>query len=176
MSIRIVTNEVRLSFVHLFEPHSFGDAPERYSVMALIPKTDTETVARIEKAVAEAAKAHFGESIPMVLKSPLRDGDRDRDGGEFAGHYFINAKSKFAPQVVDQNVQPITDPAQVYSGCYGRVSLEFYAYSVSGNSGVAAGLGNVQKLRDGERLGGSAPTATADFGAPTGGAAADFLS
>ena len=78
------------------------------------------------------------------------------------------------PQIVDQNVQPITDESQVYSGCYGRVSVNFYAFNTNGNRGVAAGLGNIQKLRDGEALGGGV-SAVADFGAPTGGAAEDFL-
>ena len=46
------------------------------------------------------------------------------------------------------------DATEVYSGCYGRLTLNFYAYNANGNKGVAAGLGNVQKLEDGEPLGG----------------------
>ena len=88
------------------------------------------------------------------MKMPLRDGDTDRPEDEaYGGCMFLNANSKQAPQIVDRQVQPILDQSEVYSGCYGRVSITFYAYNSNGNKGVAAGLGNVQKLRDGEPLG-----------------------
>ena len=51
---------------------------------------------------------------------------------------------------------------RVYSGCYARVSLNFYAFNSNGNKGVACGLGNIQKIRDGEPLG-SRTTAADDF-------------
>ena len=44
------------------------------------------------------------------------------------------------------------DQTEVYSGCYGRISVNFYGYNSNGNRGVAAGLGNIQKLKDGEAL------------------------
>ena len=56
--------------------------------------------------------------------------------------------------MVDKNVQPILDQSEVYSGCYGRISVNFYGFNSNGNRGIAAGLGNIQKLRDGESLGG----------------------
>ena len=93
---------------------------------------------------------------------PLRDGDIERDDEAYKGHYFINANSTTAPQIVDKNVQPILNREEVYSGCYGRVSLNFYAYNANGNKGIACGLGNIQKLRDGEPLGGRSK-ATDDF-------------
>ncbi|MCI6276156.1 MAG: DUF2815 family protein, partial [Clostridium sp.] len=64
------------------------------------------------------------------------------------------ANSKNKPGIVDKDVQPILDQSEVYSGCYARLTLNFYAYAASGNKGIAAGLGNVQKLEDGEPLGG----------------------
>ena len=73
-----------------------------------------------------------------------------------------NANSKTAPQIVDKAVKPILDRDEVYSGCYARVSLNFYAFNSNGNKGIACGLGNIQKIRDGESLGGRS-SATDDF-------------
>lgn len=100
--------------------------------------------------------------IKLLSKLPLRDGDIERDDEAYQGHYFINTNSNNAPQIVDQSVQPILERSQVYSGCYARVSINFYAFNVNGNKGVAAGLGNIQFVRDGEPLGGKT-NATDDF-------------
>ena len=105
----------------------------------------------------------MGGKIPANLKLPLRDGDIDRPDDEaYANSYFFNANSRQAPQVVDAHVQPILDQSEVYSGCYGKISVTFYGYNSNGNRGIAAGLGNIQKLRDGESLGGRT-TAAEDF-------------
>ena len=101
--------------------------------------------------------------MPANLKTPLRDGDTDRPDDEaYKDSYFFNANSKQKPQVVDNKVEPIIDQSEVYSGCYGNISISFYAYSINGNKGIAAGLGNIQKLKDGESLGGRT-TAAEDF-------------
>lgn len=155
---KVTTGKVRLSYAHLFEPHAIEGNDPKYSVSVLIPKTDTETLKAIKEAVAEAkelGKGKFGGKVPANLKTPLRDGDEERPDDEaYVGCYFLNASSKNKPGVVDLSVQPILDATEVYSGCYGRLTLNFYAYSASGNKGIAAGLGNVQKLADGEPLGG----------------------
>ena len=110
--------------------------------------------------------AKFGGKKPnkAAIKLPLRDGDIERDDEAYKGHYFINANSTTAPQIVDRAVKPILDRSEVYSGCYARVSLNFYAFNSNGNKGIACGLGNIQKIRDGESLGGKT-TAADDFGA-----------
>lgn len=167
----------RFSYAHIFEPDSINGSEPKYSVSCIIGKSDTETIAKIKKAVEtakEEGKGKWGGKIPANLKLPLRDGDIDRPDDEaYAGSYFLNANSRQAPQVVDNRVQPILDQSEVYSGCYGRVSVTFYAYNSNGNKGVAAGLGNVQKLRDGEPLG-SRVNATDEFDAVE--AEDDFLS
>ena len=133
---------------------------------AIIPKSDTKTVEAIKAAVEQAKKegvAKWGGKVPANLKLPLRDGDIDRpDDANYQNCYFLNANSRQAPQVVDSKVQPILDHNEVYSGCYGRISVTFYAYNSNGNRGIAAGLGNIQKLKDGEALGGRT-NATDDF-------------
>lgn len=173
----ITGKETRLSYFHGWEPTSINGGPERYSVSVLIPKDDKETLSAIEKAVDAAIEegiAKFGGKKPnkAAIKLPLRDGDTEREDEAYAGHYFINANSKTAPQIVDKSVKPILDRDEVYSGCYARVSLNFYAFNSNGNKGIACGLGNIQKIKDGEPLGGRS-SATDDF---TTEADDDFLS
>lgn len=155
---KVVTGRARLSYVNLFTPRAQNEGQDaKYSVCVLIPKSDTKTVNAIKAAIEaakEAGKASWGGKVPAGLKVPLRDGDTERDTAEYKGHWFINASSKNKPGVVDSNVQAILDSDQVYSGCYGRVSINFYAYNTNGNRGIAAGLGNVQKVADGEPLSG----------------------
>lgn len=175
---KVTTGKVRLSYAHLFEAHSMNEGQEaKYSVSVIIPKTDTETLKAIKEAVTEAkeqGKAKWNGKVPPNLKTPLRDGDSERPDDEaYANCYFLNASSKNKPGVVDQDVQPVLDATEVYSGCYARLTLNFYPYSASGNKGVAAGLGNVQKLEDGEALGGFT-RAEDDFDA-VGSAEDDFL-
>lgn len=159
----------RISFANIWEPEAVNGGDEKYSVSCLIPKSDKKTLACIQKAV-EAAKEDgktrkWGGKIPANLKLPLRDGDIDRpDDENYKNCFFLNASSKDAPQVVDRKVNPILDPMMVYSGCYCNVSINFYAFNANGNRGVAAGLGNIQFVRDGERLSGKA-SADADFDA-----------
>lgn len=167
---RIVTGEVRLSYAHVWEPNSIQGGKPKYSASLIIPKSDTATIAAIEKAVDAAIEAgigKFGGKRPnkAALKLPLRDGDIERDDEAYKGAYFLNANSLTAPQIVDINVAPILDRAEVHSGCYARVSLSFYAFNTNGNRGIACGLGNIQKTRDGESLGGGRVSAETDFGA-----------
>ncbi|MBS5339639.1 MAG: DUF2815 family protein [Actinomyces sp. oral taxon 181] len=167
---RVVTGEVRLSYAHLFEPQSIQGSKPKYSVSLIIPKSDRETIGKIERAIDAAIEAgigKFGGKRPnkAALKLPLRDGDTERDDEAYAGCFFVNANSTLPPEVVDQDLNPVLSPAEVYSGCYARVSLSFYAFNTNGNRGIACGLGNVQKLRDGEPLGGGRTSAADDFAA-----------
>ena len=148
----------RFSYLHCWEPDSINGSEPKYSVSAVIPKSDTATINAIKVAIENAKKesmSKWGGKIPPNLKLPLRDGDIDRPEDEaYANSFFLNANSRQAPQVVDRHVQPILDQNEVYSGCYGAISVTFYGYNSNGNRGIAAGLGNIQKLRDGEPLGG----------------------
>ena len=155
----ITGTNTRLSYFHGWEPVSINGGAEKFSTAVLIPKSDKKTIDAIEKAIEAAIEegiAKFGGKKPnkAAIKLPLRDGDNERDDEAYKGHYFINANSTTPPQIVDQRVQPILDRSQVYSGCYARVSINFYAFNSNGNKGVAAGLRNIQFVRDGEPLGG----------------------
>ena len=141
--------------------------PCRLSFSCISPKSDKATLTKIHNAI-EAAKEEakgkkWGGKIPPNLKLPLRDGDIDRpDDENYADCMFLNATSKDAPQIVDRKVKPILDPMDCGSGDYANVSVNFYGFNANGNRGIAAGLGNIQKVRDGERLSGRT-TASADF-------------
>lgn len=193
LSNRDVTAYGRLSFAHLFAPHAPNEQAEpKYSATLLIPKTDTETVQRIQAAIQAAVqdaveRGTFKAPIdPAHTKyPPLRDGDLPNDSGEprgpeFAGHWFIAAKAstKRKPFVVDGNRNLILDESEVYSGCYVNIAVQFFGYSNSGNKGISASLIGVQKVKDGERLGGPALEAEDVFGVigNSGGQAADSTS
>lgn len=157
----------RISFANIWEPKAINGGDEKYSVSCLVPKKDKATLAKIHKAieaVKEDAKGRkWNGKIPTNLKLPLSDDDIDRpDAENYEGHMFFNATSKDAPQIVGRKVQPILDPLECGSGDYCNVSVNFYGFSASGNRDVAAGLGNIQKVRDGGRLSGRA-NASADF-------------
>jgi hypothetical protein len=162
---KFVTGKVRFSFVHVFEPAETLNGSLKYSVSILIPKSDKDTITRFNKAFEETKQAnatYFGGSVPKNLKGGLRDGDAEKDDPIYAGHYFINANAGEKPGIVDADLNPIMDKEEFYSGCYGRASITLYPYDASGSKGIAAGLNNVQKLEDGEKLGG-VTSAAADF-------------
>ena len=163
---KVTTGLVRLSYAHLFEAHAIEGNEPKFSVSVIIPKTETDTLNTIKEAVEQVkidGVSKWGGKVPPNLKTPLRDGDAERpDDDAYTNCYFLNASSKNKPGVVDQNVHPVLDATEVYSGCYGRLTINFYPFSASGNKGIAAGLGNVQKLAEGEPLG-AFTSAESDF-------------
>lgn len=177
---KVVTGTVRLSYANVWEPKSINGGAEKYSVSIIIPKSDKKTIAAINAAVDAAIEeglAKFGGKKPnkAAIKLPLRDGDTERDDEAYADSYFVNANSQTPPQIVDQNVNPIMNRSEIYSGVYARVSINFYAFNSNGNKGVACGLGNIQKVRDGQPLG-NRSTAEDDFSALDDADDDDFLS
>jgi hypothetical protein len=160
---KVITGVCRLSYANIWQAKSINGGTPKFSTSVLIPKSDTATVSRINAAIKAAYDEGVsklkgnGKSVPALsaLKTPLRDGDTERPDDEtYAGHWFVNANSNTAPGVVDLSRQPIIETSEIYSGVYARVSLSFYAFNSNGNKGVACGLQNIQKVRDGEPLGG----------------------
>ena len=152
----------RWSYVNVWDPKSINGGAPKYSVSLIIPKTDTETIRKIKDAIRAAYEEGLnklrgsGKTAPDLesLKLPLRDGDRDRnDDPNYAGCMFINANSTTPPDIVDAAMNHILDRSEVYSGVYGRASITLYAFNSNGNRGIACGLNNLQKIRDGEPLG-----------------------
>ncbi|MGN0674688.1 MAG: DUF2815 family protein [Oscillospiraceae bacterium] len=175
----VTTDRARLSYTHLFEPYTNDPKQEaRYSVTVLVPKSDIATKQRIDAAITAAKQKGVAEKwngvMPPVVATAVHDGDGVRPNGEpfgeeCRGHWVFTASSKQPPQVVDINLNPIINQTDVYSGCYARVCVNFFAYNSNGKRGVGIGLNAVQKLEDGEPLGGRVSAAEA-FGTPMGAA------
>ena len=171
MATKVITNKVRFSYVNIFRSRVFSeDQDAKYSICLLIPKEDKACLAKITKAVNEAIQegiaSKWGGKQPKNLHLPLRDGDEERadEAPEYEGMMLLNANSKTKPGIVDKDLNEILDPDEVYSGCWGRASINFFPYDNRGNRGVGVGLNNIQKLKDGERLGSSRASAESDFG------------
>lgn len=164
---KVIVGPVRFSYVHVWEPTAMTEGAEKkYSVSLLIPKSDTKSIGFIKAAIQNALNAGigtFGGKIPGEYKNPLRDGDIARpDDDAYKGCYFINANCKTKPGVINAHRQPITNQDDFYSGCYGYASITLYAYNANNVKGIACGLNNLMKTKDGEPLGGRS-TAEADF-------------
>jgi hypothetical protein len=175
LTTKVTVGECRLSYCHLFTPEAIADGGEKkYSVSVIIPKTNTKLVNEIKKAISAALQmgvaSKFGGKMPTNWKNPLRDGDLEKaDDEAYAGSYFISASSKTKPGVVKRvkvngqnTLVEVTNEEDVYSGCLGFVSINFFPFSNAGNKGVGAGLNNVLKTRDGDYLGGRSSAQT-DF-------------
>ncbi len=170
--MKVITGvDTRWSYANVWEPKSINGGTPKYSVSLIIPKSDTKTIAKIQAAIeaaykeGEAKLKGNGKSVPAlsVLKTPLRDGDAERPAAEaYWTAFFVNANATSAPGIVDADLNPIFTRSEVYSGVYARASITFYAFNSSGNKGIACGLNNLQKIRDGEPLGGKA-SAESDF-------------
>ena len=164
MTTKVITGpNTRFSYLNANDPKSINGSIPKYSASLIIPKEDTVTINKIKSAIEQAYKEGEsklkgnGKSVPALstLKTPLRDGDLERPDDEaYKNAYFVNANSPHKPGVVDGNRQEIIDTSELYSGIYGRASITFYAFNSNGNKGIACGLNNLQKLRDGEPLGG----------------------
>ena len=167
---KVTTGLGIISYAYVWEPRAEeeGKVP-KYSVSFLIPKTDVKTLTKVKNAINAAAALgqvdRWNGKLPDPLKHPLRDGDKEADekGEEYRGHYFFNANSTRKPRIVDLQIQDIIDQDEVYSGCKCRISCNFYAFNTNGNKGVACGLNHVQKVEDGDPLGGSRSKAEDDF-------------
>lgn len=163
---KVITGpKTRWSYANVWDPKSINGGTPKYSVSLIIPKSDVKTVEKIKAAIQAAYEEGQsklkgnGRSIPAlnIIKNPLRDGDLERpDDAAYQNSYFINANSATAPGIIDADRNPILERSEVYSGVYGRASINFYAFNSNGNKGIACGLNNLQKISDGEPLGGKA--------------------
>ena len=161
---KVITGvKTRWSYANVWQTKSINGGAPKYSVSLIIPKSDTKTVMAVKNAIQAAYEEGQSKlkgnskSVPALtaIKTPLRDGDAERPDDEaYKDCYFINANSATAPGIVDAARNPIIEHSEVYSGVYGRASINFYAFNSNGNRGIACGLNNLQKISDGEPLGG----------------------
>ena len=159
----MITCEGTLSYIALFEPKATPSGDVKYSCAFLIPKEDKQGLKEIRDAIQKAVEKgveinKFPKTMIPSLRLPLRDGDEEAAAGtrgkEFEGFMFFNCSSVNPPGVVGPNAKPLMDEQDIYSGCVGRLDVNFFPYNAAGNRGVGVGLNNVMKVRDGERLDG----------------------
>lgn len=163
----VVTPKFKMGYPNLFKPRKNEmNRKDEYSVVALFDKGEDLSV--LKKAAQEAIVKKWGadkSKWPQNLRTPFRDqgekgkidevtGKKILPPGHEEGAIFLNLRSQQKPGVVDENVQPILDEQQLYAGCYARASVSCYAYDHLGNRGISFGLGNIQKVADGEPMGG----------------------
>lgn len=177
----MIIKNVRFSYLNVFEAvDSFKDGRYAYSVTILIPKSDVEGLKKVTDAIEAAAAAgeasgkfKKGASKLPTFKRPLRDGDLEREmnpdsrGDEYKGCMFFNARNTKPVGCVTSKLQPIRpeDQELYFSGWYGHVDVNFFAFNTNGSIGIAAGLNNIMFTHAGERLDGqqSAMAAFADL-------------
>lgn len=148
----------RVSYVRINEPYVGKNGNEKYSLTCIIDKTDTETIDKINAAIQEAfAKGiatKWNDSAPENAYIPLKDGDKERpEDAAYVGKLFLAASNSRKPDLVDRNVNDIEDRSRVYSGCYCNVVLDMYPFKSDALAGVAAELGAIQLVSEGEQLG-----------------------
>lgn len=172
---QFTTGETRLSYVHLYEPYSSNGGEAKYCTTVLVPKNDVQTKARIDAAIEYAKQKGVAEKwngvLPPVVALAIYDGDGVRPNGEpfgaeCKGCWVFTASNKNPVQMVDSGMNPIVQKGELYSGCYARVCVSCFAYNSNGKRGIGFGLEAVQKLRDGDPLGGGVSVADAFGGAP----------
>lgn len=167
--LHIVTDIVKLSFCNVWEPTSFHNEAPKYRATVIIQKDDVKTLTAIRKAIDEAiaeGREKYGEDFQLEegIRIPLKDGDATPAPNNYHGAYWLNANSTEAPEIVNQELNPIEKHDMVKSGDFVRISLDFFPYSFGGSYGVACRLGNIQLVRQGKRFG-NPQTAAQDFGA-----------
>ena len=163
----ITIGEVRLSYCNVFQPQPPFNNPtgeKKFSVTVLVPKSNPAAKAAIDAAINAAIEAgvsaKWGGVRPPMPSICVHDGDgpRPSDGQPFGAEckgcwvFTASCKAEQPPFVVDQQVQKIINPTEVYSGCHANVNVTFYAYNQAGKKGIGCGLNGVQKTRDGEPL------------------------
>lgn len=156
-SKQILTPEFRVAFPNVFQPNDKG----KYSITMLFDKNNFNAAPfqEIIKEVLEQVQTvvYKGQPIPQgVRRSPIKDGDVPNSENKihFPGYYSANAGTMYQPGLVDANVQPIINQGEFYPGCYARAKVHAFWFDKDGNKGISFSLGNIQKTRDGERMGG----------------------
>jgi hypothetical protein len=165
----MTTPEFRVSYPSVFKP-KFNDLSEKneYVVDALFEKKKTDIKA-FQKIINAAIELQWNGKPPKKLRTPIKDGD-EMENPEYAGHWVMTFKANenYPPTVIGTKRGPdgvfvrLTEK-EFYGGCYARATINAYAYDMTANKGVSFGLGNIQKLRDGERFGGGGGNADDEF-------------
>lgn len=171
---KMTVGPFRVSFPHLFEPHSAPDSDrEHYELTLLLPPgTDLKPFRKLALSAARGMfegatwdkrsgniKAKIGNKT-KTLKNPIRSNEEKCDdypeSFEEDGHHVIarSGTKRPRPKVVDAKLKEITDPRRVYGGVWVMASISAYAWNhKTGGPGVSFSLEAVQVVKDDEPFG-----------------------
>lgn len=174
--VTVLSPKGRLCFMNVFKTVENLQKLEEYSIDILFPKgSDIEWIAgKYRKVCMDVFEEDHTLKRPLSYKGKgksdkaiLKDGDArydaaDKDKREtyapYKGHVYMSIRilaSDGKPLVLDRDGDDVIDPGEFQSGDYGRVQFSMSAYRQPkwGNM-VSVKLMGVQKLADGEKLGG----------------------
>ena len=140
-----------------------------YSITFLMDKKDPKVIEKLDQmksCIKDALEKRFGDKVPAKYYTPIKDGDveTDKEGNPaYPGSWYIEAKNKEKPGLVDADREPILTQQAVWSGCKGRLSLGFVGYDVSAKKGVTIYLNNVQLTDNSAPKMGGRKSAEEDF-------------
>jgi hypothetical protein len=155
-NVTLKTPVFRVSFPNIFEKNEMSG---KFQLDCLFD-ADADLSA-LKKAAGACVKAKWGDKVPKNLRSPFRDaGEKEQYEGYEKGMTLITMRStKRRPGVVGPDgITHITEEEDFYGGCYARATCTCYAYGGPGTKiapGVAIGVNNIQKVRDGESFSGA---------------------
>lgn len=158
MSTKVTTGPARLSYCNVFKPRAFQEGDkEKYSVTLLIPKKDKKTLKKVKDAISseieEGMESLWNGKEPKNMWNPLRDGDESVDDHpEYEGFYTLNAKSDSKPVLLDEDGEELLDQSEIYSGCWARGAITFFAFN-NKTKGVGVALNALKKYKDDEPFG-----------------------
>lgn len=148
---KVKTKMFRVSYPNCHKAKAMEEDGEPKFGLTMLFDEDTNLSA-MKKAAKAAIEEKWGDKPPKKLRMPFRIGNDEKpDDENYEDKIFISASSKKKPQVVDGDMEPVSEE-DFYAGCYARCTVIAFAYEVKGNKGVAFALQNVQKLEEGEAL------------------------
>lgn len=152
----VIAQDMRLSFPYLIKPDVSEMGGGKYAATFLWPKENKQLTEVIDQAV-ENAKADgvdkYGKNfLNRIKRLPKEDGDayaaKKGSGYDmYKGHWFLKAKSKRKPMVVDRNKELILEEEDIPSGSFVNVDFACFSYDHAGNAGISCALNSVQKIK-----------------------------
>lgn len=152
---KVMTPKFRMSFPHLLQPYAFDDEEPKYMVTMMFPP-DAD-LSEIKDKAKRVAKENFKKVTKELFKHTFTKGKNQKNPENFKGFEdwkIMKPKSGMKPGLVDEDVEEVIDPAQVYSGRWARAVITAFTYDTKGNKGVSFSLDHVQLLDHDDRLDG----------------------
>lgn len=171
--MKLMIKDARLAFPQLFEPKAVNGEGEPAFSASFILTADHAQLDEIRKAQEAVGKEKWGAKWETVKKEiaakdrfALHDGDTKADYAGYEGNFFISARNKTRPTVLDRDKSPLV-PAdgRPYAGCHVNASIELWAQDNAYGKRINASLRGVQFLRDGDAFAGGGAASADEFDA-----------